>query len=151
MDGQTITESLFGGLMIRWIALLPLLAAALHGTLIGLVRAKISDRLVFSVSVSAAFASFVLSLIGLFDLVGIARAEPGPDTARFRAWIERGYAGEMEYLGRETAARVDPRRLLPEARSIVALGFVFWDYRGAVARGVADCEYVKPQVVVVAL
>jgi epoxyqueuosine reductase len=66
-----------------------------------------------------------LALAVGFDLVGIARAEPGPDTERLRPWLAHGYAGEMEYLGRRVEERVDPRKVLPAARSIVALGFVY--------------------------
>jgi epoxyqueuosine reductase len=60
-----------------------------------------------------------------FDLAGIAAADPGPDTAFLRAWLERGYAGEMHYLARRADARGDPGRVLPGARSVIALGFLY--------------------------
>jgi epoxyqueuosine reductase len=60
-----------------------------------------------------------------FDLAGIAEARPTPESAFFREWLARGFAGEMAYLGRRVEERVDPRRLLEGARSIVALGFVY--------------------------
>lgn len=60
-----------------------------------------------------------------FDLVGIAPAEPGRDTEFLREWLGRGHAGEMHYLGRRVEERVDPRNILPEARSVIALGWVY--------------------------
>jgi epoxyqueuosine reductase len=60
-----------------------------------------------------------------FDLVGVSRAEPGPDSEFLREWIERGYAGEMHYLERRLELRVDPRRVLEGARSIVSVALVY--------------------------
>ena len=60
-----------------------------------------------------------------FDLAGIAPARPTPETEFFRTWLARGYDGDMAYLGRREEERVDPRRVLEGAESIVALGFVY--------------------------
>jgi len=60
-----------------------------------------------------------------FDLVGVARAEETRETAFLREWLARGYAGEMEYIARRVEQRVDPRRLLPGARSLVMVGLVY--------------------------
>ena len=58
-----------------------------------------------------------------FELAGIAQALPPADFARYRAWIEAGFAGEMRYLTDHRAAlRTDPRNLLPGARSVVCVG-----------------------------
>lgn len=56
-----------------------------------------------------------------FDLVAIGPADPpehGPD---FRRWIEAGHAGTMGYLERRLDERLDPRRVLPGARSVVCV------------------------------
>ena len=60
-----------------------------------------------------------------FDLVGVARAQPTDETRFLREWIARGYAGEMGYLARRVDERVDPRRLLPGASSLVMVGLVY--------------------------
>ena len=57
-----------------------------------------------------------------FDLVGIAPIGPSPDWDRYRAWIDAGQGGEMGYLARHLPLKQDPRRLLPEARSIILVG-----------------------------
>src|SRR5204862_2418245 len=57
-----------------------------------------------------------------FELVGIARATPAETAEAFRGWIEAGRHGEMGYLARDPERRIDPRRVLPEAASIVVAG-----------------------------
>jgi epoxyqueuosine reductase len=60
-----------------------------------------------------------------FDLAGVAPAEPAPHAEDLRAWLARGFAGEMGWLARRAEARIDPRRVLEGARSCIALGFVY--------------------------
>jgi epoxyqueuosine reductase len=57
-----------------------------------------------------------------FDLVGIAPAVEADGFASFRAWLDAGYAGEMDYLHRHAQARQHPAAVLPEVRSVVMLG-----------------------------
>jgi epoxyqueuosine reductase len=52
-----------------------------------------------------------------FDLCGIAPAGDLADPEHQQEWLERGYAGEMRYL--HNPRRVDPVRVLPDARSII--------------------------------
>jgi epoxyqueuosine reductase len=60
-----------------------------------------------------------------FDLCGIAAAERFPELQRFREWLDRGYAGEMEYLHRSAERRMDISAVLPSAQSVVVLGTVY--------------------------
>src|SRR5688572_3402726 len=54
-----------------------------------------------------------------FDLVGIAPLGPFPEAVFYPTWLEQGYAGEMRYLERQKNARMDPRSILPGARSVI--------------------------------
>ena len=49
-----------------------------------------------------------------FDLVRFGPIDPGPDAARFAAWLDAGRAGEMDYLHRNRERIMDllGRRLL---------------------------------------
>jgi epoxyqueuosine reductase len=61
-----------------------------------------------------------------FELAGIAPAGALEDFARYRAWIERGMAGEMHYLeGRRAELRRDPAQLLEGARSVICVGKLY--------------------------
>jgi epoxyqueuosine reductase len=61
-----------------------------------------------------------------FELAGVARAEPVADFARYREWVEKGFAGEMRYLtDRRAEVRRDPRNLLETARSIICVGKLY--------------------------
>jgi epoxyqueuosine reductase len=61
-----------------------------------------------------------------FDLVGVTGAEPSAFAKEYRDWIAHGYAGEMEYLTRNLHRRLDPRELLPDARSIIVVGMNYY-------------------------
>ena len=61
-----------------------------------------------------------------FDLVGITDAVPSAFAEEYRDWIAHGYAGEMDYLARNLHRRLDPRELLPDARSIIVVGMNYY-------------------------
>jgi len=65
-----------------------------------------------------------------FDRAGIAPLGPTPESEAFRGWIEQGRHGEMAYLARRIEERVDPRKLMPGARSALVVGLVY-DHRDA--------------------
>jgi epoxyqueuosine reductase len=54
-----------------------------------------------------------------FELCGVALAEAFPELGRVSTWLERGHAGEMNYLRDER--RVDPRLALDGARSVIVV------------------------------
>src|SRR5271163_1241620 len=54
-----------------------------------------------------------------FDLCGVAPADAFPELAKVPTWVERGHAGEMNYLRDER--RVDPRLALNGARSVIVV------------------------------
>ena len=58
-----------------------------------------------------------------FDLVGVAPAAAPPAAARFSAWLEAGHHAGMDYLERNRERILNPRLTLPEARSLIILGF----------------------------
>lgn len=59
-----------------------------------------------------------------FLLIGITTPDPAPHFAVFEKWLDEGRHGEMSYLSDERARsrRANPRRILPECRSIIMLG-----------------------------
>jgi len=60
-----------------------------------------------------------------FELAGIARAGEADGFARFREWLDRGYAGEMEYLHRHADPRRHPESILEDVRSVLMLGVTY--------------------------
>ena len=56
-----------------------------------------------------------------FALAGIAPAMPSARAAEYRAWIDAARHGGMSYLAESVEARLDPRVLLPGARSVVCV------------------------------
>jgi epoxyqueuosine reductase len=62
-----------------------------------------------------------------FDLVGIAAAAPRPrDGARLAAWLAEDRHAGMAWMAVHSEKRADPRALLPDCRSVVALAASYW-------------------------
>lgn len=61
-----------------------------------------------------------------FELVGIIPATQSETIARYRQWIENGYAGKMGYLERHLPLKVDVRQLLAEAKSVISLAMNYY-------------------------
>ncbi len=61
-----------------------------------------------------------------FELAGAAPAEHLPEAGFYLDWVRGGMAGNMRYLTDHRAAlREDPRKLLPEARSVICVGKLY--------------------------
>jgi epoxyqueuosine reductase len=73
-----------------------------------------------------------------FDLVGITTAQPPQHSQHLQQWLAKDFHGEMDYLARNTDKRVNPSKILADARSIVVVGLNHYtgdhDRTGRVAR-----------------
>jgi epoxyqueuosine reductase len=58
-----------------------------------------------------------------FVLAGVTTPEPPPHYSTFENWLAQGHHGRMDYLAtdRSRMRRADPREILPECKSILAL------------------------------
>ncbi len=62
-----------------------------------------------------------------FSFCGIAKAEFLEDEApRLEEWLQKGYQGKMSYLENYFDKRLDPRLLVPGAKSIITLGYNYY-------------------------
>ena len=61
-----------------------------------------------------------------FDLCRFARAEMPEHATEFRDWLDRGDAGEMNYLARNSQRRCDPREILPDAKTVIVLALNYF-------------------------
>jgi epoxyqueuosine reductase len=62
-----------------------------------------------------------------FSAVGIARAEElDREGEQLRAWLGRGYQASMVWMERNSRKRSDPRQVLPDARSVIALALNYF-------------------------
>ncbi|MFT5165062.1 MAG: epoxyqueuosine reductase [Saprospiraceae bacterium] len=62
-----------------------------------------------------------------FDFVGIAKAEFMDEEARhLEAWLNQGMHGKMHYMENYFDKRVDPRKLVPGAKSVVCLAYNYY-------------------------
>src|SRR5437868_11349211 len=61
-----------------------------------------------------------------FDLCRFARAETPAHAGEFRDWLDRGDAGEMNYLARNSERRCDPRQILPDAKTVIVLALNYF-------------------------
>jgi len=61
-----------------------------------------------------------------FDLVGVASAGVVETGDCLRDYLEKGFHGEMGYLGREVEKRVDVKQLVAGARSVICVGLNYF-------------------------
>jgi epoxyqueuosine reductase len=62
-----------------------------------------------------------------FCEVGIASVERlGKEAGQLAEWLARGYHGTMEWMARNYEKRIDPRKLLPDAKSVVSVAMNYY-------------------------
>lgn len=62
-----------------------------------------------------------------FQKVGIVAASAlSAESGRLHEWLARGFHGEMNWLSRDPEQRTDPRRIFPEARSVVVVALNYY-------------------------
>jgi NADH-quinone oxidoreductase subunit L len=84
--------------LLRWIPLLPLLGAAVHGVLLGLVRRELPRGAVIALSVGAPALAFLVTLAAFLQLRGLAPGTLGLVDEVY-TWIGAGrVVAEMSFL-----------------------------------------------------
>lgn len=68
-----------------------------------------------------------------FDDCRITTAQEPGSASHFQKWLAKDWHGEMAYLARNAHKRIEPEKVLPQARSIITLAV---SYEGRVASGV---------------
>ncbi len=89
-----------------------------------------------------------------FDAAAVGPAGPPAHGAAFERWLGAGFAGTMGYLERGGADRLDPARLLPGCRSVVAVALSYagegdepgWRGVARYARGHDYHELMRPRL-----
>src|SRR5438105_3266288 len=61
-----------------------------------------------------------------FDLCRFAKAATPQHALEFRRWLDRGDAGEMNYLARNSERRCDPRQVLSDAKTVIVLALNYF-------------------------
>lgn len=62
-----------------------------------------------------------------FQKVGIVRAEPLSDERQhLQEWLRLGYQAEMAWMSRDPDQRTDPKKLFPDARSVVVVALNYY-------------------------
>ncbi len=71
-----------------------------------------------------------------FSFCGIAQAEFLEDEApKLEAWLNKGYHGKMSYLENYFDKRLDPRLLVPGAKSVITLGYNYFPAQDLASNG----------------
>lgn len=89
-----------------------------------------------------------------FDRVAIGPARPPAHGEAFERWLDAGWAGTMDYLADTRAERLDPARVLPGCRSVIAVALNYaredddprWHGVARYARGADYHEVMRPRL-----
>src|SRR2546422_340492 len=89
----------------------------------------------------------------VFDRVAMGPAGPPEHGPAFARWLEAGHAATMDYLARGRDDRLDPDRLLPGCRSVVAVALAYardddpsWAPVARYARGRDYHDVMRPRL-----
>lgn len=62
-----------------------------------------------------------------FELVGMAKATRlDAEARRLEEWLNKGYQGRMQYMENHFDKRIDPRELVPNAKSVISLMYNYY-------------------------
>ncbi len=62
-----------------------------------------------------------------FESIGVARAEFLEEEApRFEKWLKNGFNGKMSYMENHFNKRLDPRKLVPGAKTLISLSYNYF-------------------------
>ncbi len=79
-----------------------------------------------------------------FSFCGISKAEFLEEEApRLEEWLKRGYQGKMSYLENHFDKRLDPRLLLPGAKSVISLMYNYYPDKDLAADKVDSYKIAK--------
>lgn len=82
-----------------------------------------------------------------FDAFGVTSIEPSLRREYYLRWIEEGQHGEMSWLERNNERRLQPKAILPEAKSIICVGLNYYqpdpERRGRIAKYALGKDYHK--------
>ena len=92
-----------------------------------------------------------------FDKVGIAQAQELDCGEHFAEWLSRGYQGEMAYMENNREKRLDPGKIVENAKSVISLAMNYYTpfpqtenpSEGVISRyawGVDYHEVIKPRL-----
>ena len=89
---------------------------------------KISSHSPRDAGLASATAQLKSQALALgFHKVGIVRAEElSAERGQLKEWLRRGLNAEMSWLVRDPDQRADPRRLFPEARSVLVVALNYY-------------------------
>jgi len=110
--------------LLRWIPLLPLLAAAVHGVMLGVVRRPMARWLVVSLSCGSVLLAFLCSCLAFWELLQL------PEATRFLndglyTWIGAGVGDTA--ISAEAAFQLDPLSAVM-ALVVTGVGFLIHVY-----------------------
>jgi epoxyqueuosine reductase len=63
-----------------------------------------------------------------FHKFGFAKVEPlSAESEKFRDWLSHGYQGTMAWLEKNPENRIDPRKILPDAKSVISVAMNYYN------------------------